>query len=269
MSSHKKTTHLTSLHIRQRKEKEPVVVLTAYDGLMASLLDAHCDVLLVGDSLGMVRYGMDSTLSVTTEMMIMHGRAVVQASSHACVVVDMPFGSYQASPEQAFENAAQIMADTGCDAVKLEGGETMAKTIQFLTQRGIPVMAHIGLTPQYMHQLGGFRVQGRNDELAAMLIKDAKAIDEAGAFAVVVEGVVEPVAVEITKAISIPTIGIGASVKCDGQVLVTEDLLGLTNRPPKFVKVYAKLDKAISEAVEAYASEVKSRQFPGAEQLYK
>jgi 3-methyl-2-oxobutanoate hydroxymethyltransferase len=243
-------------------------MLTASTAPFARLLDPHVDILLVGDSLGMVLYGLPSTLPVTLEMMIAHGRAIVQSSQQALVVVDMPFGSYQESPAQAFRNAAQILAESGAQAVKLEGGAEMAETIQFLTQRGVPVMAHIGLMPQHMQQLGGFKVQGRDAAQIATIKADAKAIDTSGAFAVVIEGVVESLAQELTQLIRIPTIGIGASAACDGQVLVTEDLLGLTPRQPRFVKKYADLSSAISTAVEAYAAEVKARQFPTPEQTY-
>lgn len=255
--------------ILARKGGEPLVVLTASTAPIARLADEVADILLVGDSLGMVLYGMESTLPVTLEMMIAHGRAVVQSSQRAMVVVDMPFGSYQESPEQAFRNTARVLAETGAQAVKLEGGAEMAETIQFLTQRGVPVMAHIGLMPQHMQQLGGFKVQGRDDAQIATIKADAKAISTSGAFSVVIEGVVESLAKELTTLISIPTIGIGASASCDGQVLVTEDLLGLTPRQPKFVKQYADLSNTIRAALGSYAAEVKSRTFPTAEQTYK
>jgi len=259
----------TTRDIRARKGGDPVVVLTAYTAPMAGLLDPHCDILLVGDSLGMVLYGMDSTLGVSVDMMINHGRAVMRGSSRSMVVVDMPFASYQESPEQAFRNAARIMAETGCAAVKLEGGREMADTIHFLTTRGVPVMAHIGLMPQAVNTAGGFRAHGRNDEEAAAIRIDARAVADAGAFAVVVEGTVEPVARALTAEIEIPTIGIGASAACDGQVLVTEDLLGLFNDfTPKFVKRYANLSPLVSQAAAEYAAEVKSRAFPGPEHCF-
>ncbi len=264
MSTEIRTKRLTTRDIRARKGGDPVVVLTAYSTPMARLLDPHCDILLVGDSLGMVLYGMDSTLGVSVDMMINHGKAVMRGSAHSMVVVDMPFASYQESREQAFRNAARIMAETGCAAVKLEGGREMADTIHFLTTRGVPVMAHIGLMPQAVNTAGGFRAHGRNDEEAAAIRIDARAVADAGAFAVVVEGTVEPVARALTAEIEIPTIGIGASAACDGQVLVSEDLLGLFNDfTPKFVKRYADLSPLISQAVADYAAEVKARAFPG------
>jgi len=259
----------TTRDIRARKGGDPVVVLTAYTAPMAGLLDPHCDILLVGDSLGMVLYGMDSTLGVSVDMMINHGKAVMRGSSRSMVVVDMPFASYQESREQAFRNAARIMAETGCAAVKLEGGREMADTIHFLTTRGVPVMAHIGLMPQAVNTAGGFRAHGRNDEEAAAIRIDARAVADAGAFAVVVEGTVEPVARALTAEIEIPTIGIGASAACDGQVLVTEDLLGLFNDfTPKFVKRYANLSPLVSQAAADYAAEVKARAFPGPEHCF-
>lgn len=231
---------------------------------MAGLMDDAVDVLLVGDSLGMVLYGMDSTLAVTLEMMIAHGAAVARGSKHACVVVDMPFGTYQASPADAFKNCARVLAETGCAAVKLEGGAAMAETIAFLTARGIPVMGHVGLTPQSVHQLGGYRTRGKTDDEADGIMSDATAVANAGAFSVVIEGTVEPVARAITKSVAIPTIGIGASVACDGQVLVAEDMLGLFSTfTPKFVKRYAELGREVTSAVEAYAADVRARRFPG------
>jgi 3-methyl-2-oxobutanoate hydroxymethyltransferase len=241
----------------------PQVWLTAYTTPMAKLLDPHVDVLLVGDSLGMVLYGLPSTLAVTLDMMIAHGAAVVRGARHACVVVDMPFGSYQKSPEQAFENAARVLAETGCQAVKLEGGAIMADTIRFLTARGIPVCGHVGLMPQSVNVAGGFRATGRTDDEAAIVFADAKAVADAGAFAIVLEGTLEPVAAAITAAIAIPTVGIGASAQCDGQVLVVDDMLGLFNDfTPRFVKRYAELGAEISTAAAAYAAEVRARAFP-------
>jgi len=260
---------VTTRDIRARKGAEPLVALTAYTAPIARLLDPACDILLVGDSLGMVVYGLETTLAVTLDMMINHGRAVVKSSSHACVVVDLPFASYQESREQAFRAAARVLAETGCAAVKLEGGREMADTIAFLVERGIPVMAHIGLKPQMVHTIGGFRAQGRNDTEAELIRADARAVTEAGAFSVVVEGTVEPVARALSAEISIPTIGIGASAACDGQVLVIDDVLGLFDDfTPKFVKRYADLRPAIRAAVESYAADVRSRAFPAPEHCF-
>lgn len=260
---------ITAPQIRARKGGEPIVSLTSYHAHTAAIVDRYADFILVGDSLGMVMHGMDSTLGVTLEMMIAHGKAVVRGSSRALVVVDMPFGSYEESPGVAFRNAARVMAETQCQAVKLEGGARMAETIRFLVERGIPVMAHIGLTPQSTNVLGGFRTQGREAASWAHHIADAQAVAEAGAFAVVVEGVVEPLAREITLAVEIPTIGIGASADCDGQILVLEDMLGLNPRPPKFVKVYGQLGAMIEAAVASYADEVRTRRFPTEAQTYR
>ncbi len=254
--------------IRSRKGGDKIVVLTAYTAPMAQLLDPHCDMLMVGDSLGMVVYGLDSTLPVTTDMMIAHGAAVVRGASHAMVMVDLPFGSYQASPEQAFHTATRILKETGAACVKLEGGAEMAETVRYLSERGIPVMGHVGLMPQHMHRYGGFKAQGREAEQAALILHDAKTIAAAGAFALVVEGVVEPLAVEITRAVPIPTIGIGASAACDGQVLVVDDMLGMFERSPKFVKRYADLRHVIGDAAAAYAREVREGSFPALEQCY-
>jgi 3-methyl-2-oxobutanoate hydroxymethyltransferase len=259
----------TAPGIAARKGGDPVVVLTAYTAPMATLLDPHVDLLLVGDSLGMVIYGYDSTLPVTVDLMIAHGGAVVRGSKQACVIVDMPFGSYQESPAQAFRNCARVMAETGCQGVKLEGGVEMAETIAFLTARGVPVMAHVGLTPQSVNTLGGYRAVGRGDAAAERIVADARAVADAGAFSVVVEGTVEPLARRITQEIAIPTIGIGGSPACDGQVLVTEDMLGLFTRfTPKFVKRYAELGEAVGEAAATYAAEVKARTFPGPEHCF-
>ena len=264
---------LTIPAIRKRKvdgvTAEPIVMLTAYTARQAQLLDAHCDLLLVGDSLGQVIYGLPSSVPVTLDMMAAHGAAVVRGSYHAAVVVDMPFGAYEASPQQAFESAARLLKETGCAAVKLEGGAAMAETVAFLTQRGIPVMGHVGLTPQAVNVLGGYNARGRSDAEAAKIVTDAKALDDAGAFAVVVEGVVEPIAIEVTRAIKCPTIGIGASAQCDGQVLVTEDMLGMFERVPRFVKRYEEIAETISAAAERYATEVRDRTFPGVEQTYQ
>ncbi len=254
--------------IRERKNKAPLVVLTAYTAPMARQLDAHVDIILVGDSLGMVVYGMESTLGVSLEMMIAHGRAVVKSSKRALVVVDMPFGSYQASVEQAFNACARVIAETGAQAVKLEGGAEMADTIRFLSGRGIPVMAHVGLMPQRINALGSYRYRGRDADEAKDILNDAKAVEEAGAFAMVIEGVKEEVARKVTQSVKIPTIGIGASPACDGQVLVTEDMLGLSGYVPSFVKQYADMSAVVEKAVTTYAKEVRNRSFPGAEHYY-
>ncbi|KHK91222.1 3-methyl-2-oxobutanoate hydroxymethyltransferase [Novosphingobium malaysiense] len=251
------------------KTEQPLVMLTAYTARQAQLLDQHCDMLLVGDSLGQVIYGLPSTLQVTLDMMIAHGAAVVRGSYHSVVIVDMPFGSYEASPQQAFESASRIMAETGCAAVKLEGGQAMAETIAFLSQRGIPVMAHVGLTPQAVNALGGYGARGRSQEEHAKIIADGQAVADAGAFAVVVEGVLEPIAVALTRSVEIPVIGIGASAQCDGQVLVTDDMLGMFERVPRFVKKYGDIAGVISETAARYAEEVRSRTFPGVEQTYQ
>jgi 3-methyl-2-oxobutanoate hydroxymethyltransferase len=251
-----------------RKGGEPFVCLTAYTTPIARLLDPHCDLLLVGDSLGMVLYGFQNTLPVTVEMMIAHGAAVMRGSSRACVVVDLPFGSYQGSPEQAFATAARIVSETGCAAVKLEGGSEMADTVRFLTRRGVPVCGHVGLMPQAVNA-EGFRAQGRNDAEAGRVLQDARDIAEAGAFALVVEGTYEALARTMTQAIPVPTIGIGASPACDGQILVTDDLLGLfADFTPRFVKRYAELGEGVSRAVEAYAADVRARRFPGPEHCF-
>ena len=259
---------LTIPAIRDRKGKDPVVMLTAYTTRMAQLLDPHSDVLLVGDSLGQVIYGLPSTLPVTLDMMIAHGAAVVRGSWHSVVIVDLPFGSYEASPERAFESAARVLAETGAAGVKLEGGTAIAPVVEFLTRRGIPVMGHIGLTPQAVNALGGYGARGRSNAEHAQILDDARAIADAGAFGMVAEGVVEGLANEITAAVPVPVIGIGASARCDGQVLVTEDMLGLFERTPRFVKRYDDLAGRISAAVETYAAEVRARDFPGAEQVY-
>lgn len=251
------------------KTDEPLVMLTAYTARTAQLLDAHCDILLVGDSLGQVIYGLPSTLSVTLDMMCNHGAAVVRGSYHSLVIVDMPFGSYEGSHQQAFESASRIMAETGCAAVKLEGGQSMASTISFLSQRGIPVMAHIGLTPQAVNALGGYAARGRTQQEHEKILADAKAIAEAGAFAVVAEGVLEPIAIAVTQSVDIPVIGIGASAKCDGQVLVTEDMLGMFERTARFVKRYHNISEQIEGAAAQYAEDVRDRSFPGPDQLYQ
>ncbi|ACJ00858.1 3-methyl-2-oxobutanoate hydroxymethyltransferase [Rhodospirillum centenum] len=269
MSATGQSKRLAVPDIAARKGREPVAVLTAYTVSMARLLDPHVEVLLVGDSLGMVLYGFDSTLPVTLDMMIAHGAAVVRGSSRACVVVDMPWASYQEGREQAFRNAARILAETGCAAVKLEGGEEMAETVDFLVRRGIPVMGHVGLTPQAVNALGGYRARGRSDAEQAKILGDARAVAEAGAFALVVEGVVEPLARAVTEAVPCVTIGIGASAACDGQVLVSDDLLGLYGAfTPKFVRRYAELGPVIEEAAATYAADVRARRFPGTEHVF-
>ena len=255
---------LTVPQFAARKGGAPLVCLTAYTATMARLLDPQVDMLLVGDSLGMVVYGFDSTLAVTLEMMIAHGSAVVRHTKQALIVVDMPFGSYQASPAIAFQAAARVMAETGCAAVKLEGGVEMAETVAFLSQRGIPVMGHVGLTPQAVNTLGGYRSRGRNDAEAVKIRADAKAIIDAGAFALVVEAVLEPLARALTEELPAPVIGIGGSPACDGQILVTDDLLGLYGKfTPRFVKRYAELGDAVTEAAAVYAVDVRARRFPG------
>ncbi len=260
---------LTVPAIRRRKGGEPLVMLTAYTVRMAQLLDPHCDMLLVGDSLGQVIYGLPSTVPVTLDMMCAHGAAVVRGSYHSVVIVDMPFGSYEASPEQAFTNAARILKETGAAAVKLEGGEAMAPAIEFLSKRGIPVMAHIGLTPQAVNMLGGYGARGRSAAEEAKILADAKAVDAAGAIGMVVEGVLEPIAIAVTEAVSCPTIGIGASAHCDGQVLVAEDMLGMFERVPRFVKRYHEVGNEIADAASRYAADVRSRSFPTPDQTYQ
>jgi len=259
---------LTAPDIRARKGGAPIVSLTAYHAHTARLVDQHCDVILVGDSLGMVMHGMESTLPVTVEMMILQGQAVMRGSRRALVVVDMPFGSYEEGKETAFRSATRILKETGCGAIKLEGGSRMAETIRFLVERGVPVMGHVGLTPQSILALGSFKAQGRDRADWPAILDDAKAVAEAGAFSVVVEAVAEPLGRAITESVSIPTIGIGASPACDGQILVLEDMLGLTPRAPKFVKRYGDIGPSIAKAVEDYAREVRERTFPAAEHTY-
>jgi 3-methyl-2-oxobutanoate hydroxymethyltransferase len=268
MSVHAQQRRLTAPDIRARKGGDPIVALTSYHAHTARILDEHCDVILVGDSLGMVMHGMESTLPVTLDMMIVQGRAVMRGSQRALVVVDMPFGSYEASKEQAFMSAARVLKETGCGAIKVEGGRRMAETIAFLAERGVPVMAHVGLTPQSINALGGFRAQGRDPADWGPFEEDARAVAQAGAFSVVLEAMAEPLAARLTKDIDIPTIGIGASATCDGQVLVLEDMLGLSPRVPKFVKRYTDLGPSIGKAVADYAREVRSRAFPGPEHVY-
>ena len=269
MSTQKPIRRTTVPQIAARKGGDPIVSLTSYHAHTAAIVDKYADFILVGDSLGMVMHGMDSTLGVSLDLMIMHGKAVMRGTQRALVVVDMPFGSYEESPAIAFRNAARIMKETGCGAVKLEGGARMADTIRFLTERGIPVMAHIGLTPQSSNVMGGFKTQGRDEDDWPLHEADAKAVTRAGAFAIVLEGMVEPLAARITKQVAIPTIGIGASAECDGQILVLEDMLGLNAWTPKFVKVYGDLGPAIDRAVSQYAQEVKDRSFPGEDEVYR
>jgi 3-methyl-2-oxobutanoate hydroxymethyltransferase len=259
---------LSAPDIRARKGGAPIVSLTSYHAHTAALLDKHCDLILVGDSLGMVMHGLETTIPVTLDMMILQGRAVMRGSRRALVVVDMPFGSYEASREQAFMSAARVMKETGCGAIKLEGGRRMVDTIAFLVERGIPVMGHVGLTPQSINALGGFRTQGRDPSDWRPIEEDARAVAEAGAFSVVLEAIAEPLAAKITREVAIPTIGIGASSACDGQILVLEDMLGLSPRVPKFVKRYGDLGPAIDSAVAAYAADVRSRAFPAADNVY-
>lgn len=259
---------LTPPDIQSRKGGAPIACLTAYTTPIARIVDRHCDLILVGDSVGMVMHGLPSTVGVTLDMMIMHGLAVRRGAERALVVVDLPFGSYEASREQAFQSAARVMAETGCGAVKLEGGESMADTISFLSRRGIPIMAHVGLTPQSVNMFGGYKVQGRGAS-AEQILRDAEAVSDAGAFSVVLEKVTEPLARTITETIAIPTIGIGASAACDGQILVIDDVLGIfTDFRPKFVKRYAELGREADAAVALYAAEVRERRFPGPEHVF-
>lgn len=268
MSKHSDVRRITVPQIAARKGQTPVVCLTAYTAPMAGLLDPHCDLLLVGDSLGNVIYGFETTLPVTLDHMIAHGAAVVRGSARACVIIDMPFGTVEESPAVAFRNAARVMVETGASGVKIEGGVAMAETIAYLTQRGIPVMGHIGLRPQNVHMMGGYKAQGRDRAEWDALLADAHAVADAGAFAIVIEGTAEPLADRITDEIGAVTIGIGASAACDGQVLVTEDMLGMFPSNAKFVKRYAEMGQVISDAVAAYAGEVQNRTFPGKDHVY-
>ena len=270
MSSQKQETvrRIAAPDILARKGGEPIVCLTAYDAPTAEILDAHCDLLLVGDSVGMVVHGLPNTVGVTLEMMILHGQAVMRTSKRAMVVVDMPFGSYEGSPEVAYANAARVMKETGAQAIKVESGPTVVETIDYLVKRGIPVMGHVGLRPQAVHVDGGFKAKGKAGDERARILQEAKATAAAGAFAVVVEGVAEGLAREITEAIAVPTIGIGASAGCDGQILVTDDMLGLFDWTPKFVRRYADLRGEISKAVAGYADDVRARRFPGPAEIY-
>ena len=268
MSVQDEIRRLTAPDIRGRKGGEPIVCLTSYHAHTARIVDAHCDVILVGDSLGMVMHGLETTVPVTLDMMILQGHAVMRGSNKALVVVDMPFGSYEASKEQAFTNAARVLKETGCGAIKVEGGKRLAETIGFLAGRGVPVMANVGLTPQAINTIGSFRAQGRDEADWTRIEEDIVAVSQAGAFSVVIEAVAEPLARKLTAAVPIPTIGIGASVACDGQILVLEDMLGLSPRVPKFVKRYGELGPGIERALAAYAAAVRSRAFPGPEHVY-
>lgn len=270
MSSHTPSPvkRLTAPEIYARKGGTPLVSLTAYDAPMAEILDDYCDILLVGDSVGMVVHGLPNTLGVTMEMMILHGQAVMRGAKRAFVVIDMPFGSYEGDPEVAFDNAARLLKETGAQAVKVESGPTVARTIAYLTQRGIPVMGHIGLRPQAVNVDGGFRAKGRTPEEREKVLQEARDTDAAGAFAIVIEGVAVDLAGEITAAVNAPTIGIGASAACDGQILVVDDMLGQFDWSPKFVRRYAALRETISEAAAAYAKDVKSRDFPAPQETY-
>ena len=268
MSTQNEIKRLTAPDIRARKGGEPIVSLTSYHAHTARLVDQHCDVILVGNSLGMVMHGLETTVPVTLDMMILQGHAVMRGSKRALVVVDMPFGSYEASKEQAFMSAARVLKETGCGAIKVEGGRRLADTIHFLTQRGVPVMGHVGLTPQSINTIGSFRAQGREEKDWAPIEDDARAVADAGAFSIVIEAVAEPLARRITQQVPIPTIGIGASSACDGQILVLEDMLGLSPRVPKFVKRYGDIGPGIEAAVAGYAKDVRSRAFPGADHVY-
>lgn len=268
MSKHVATKRIAAPDLRARKGGEPIVCLTAYTAPMAALLDPHCDVLLVGDSVGQVVHGLPNTVGVTLDMMILHGQAVMRGAEQAMVVVDMPFGSYEGGPEIAFANAARVMKETLCQAVKVESGPAVAETIRYLVDRGIPVMGHVGLRPQAVNVDGGFKAKGRSEAERARVLAEARAADEAGAFAIVVEGVAETLADEITAAVSAPTIGIGASAGCDGQILVTDDMLGLFDWTPKFVRRYGDLRRVVDEAVQAYAADVRARRFPAAAETY-
>lgn len=269
MSSQSAIKRLTVPDIRSRKGREPIVCLTAYSAPIARILDPHVDLLLVGDSVAMVVHGMPNTLSVTLDTMILHGQAVMRGSERAVVVVDMPFGTYEESPQTAYRNAVRVMRETGCTAVKLEGGRAMAETIAYLTSRGVPVMGHIGLMPQSVQVTGGFKATGRSEAEWADIEADTLAVADAGAFSVVVEGVAEPLAAKLTRSCPVPTIGIGASSQCDGQILVTDDMLGMSSWVPKFVKRFADLEGEIGRAVGEYAASVKARSFPAAENTYQ
>jgi len=270
LSSHRQEAvrRVAAPDITARKGKTPIVCLTAYTAPMAELLDEHCDLLLVGDSVGMVVHGLPNTVGVTLDMMILHGQAVMRGSRRAMVVVDLPFGSYEGSAEVAYANAARVMKETGCNAVKVEAGPTVAENIEYMVRRGIPVMGHVGLRPQAVMVEGGFKAKGKADHERLRILEEARAAADAGAFAVVVEGVAEGLAREITEAIPVPTIGIGASAGCDGQILVTDDMLGLFDWTPKFVRRYGDIRGEIVKAVAAYADDVRNRTFPGPAEIY-
>lgn len=259
----------TILDIHQKGK--PLVCLTAYSYPMAKLADKYCDIILVGDSLSMVLYGEDTTQNATMDMMVRHGKAVTRGSENALVIVDMPYGSYEDSPLHALQNAQKIMDETGCDGIKLEGGKIQIETVQYLIQNDIPVMGHIGLLPQSVSDSAGYKVQGKDEKSAQLLMEDALALQEAGAFAIVIEAIPEDLATDITEKLDIPTIGIGASSSCNGQILVTEDMLGLSGvaHIPKFVKQYATLSKNIQNAMATYAREVENREFPTQQHTYK
>ncbi|AHB47578.1 3-methyl-2-oxobutanoate hydroxymethyltransferase [Hyphomicrobium nitrativorans NL23] len=268
MSVHSVNRRLMAPDISALKGDRPIVALTSYHAHTAAIADKYCDMLLVGDSLGMVMHGYETTLPVTMDMMVVHGRAVVRGAKRALVVVDMPFGTYEESPSVAFRNCAHVMKQTDCGAVKLEGGRRMAETIRYLVDRGIPVMAHVGLTPQSINVLGGFKTQGRTRAEWAAIEEDARVVTEAGAFSVLLEAIAAPLAARITASIPVPTIGIGASSACDGQILVMEDMLGLSPRVPKFVKKFGAVATAIEDAIKSYAEDVGSRRFPEEQHAY-
>lgn len=269
MSVQKQVKRRTALDISRMKGARKIVSLTAYHAHTASIIDPYVDFILVGDSLGMVMHGLETTIPVTLDMMILQGHAVMRGSKEALIVVDMPFGSYEESPQVAFQNASRLMKETGCGAIKLEGGTLMADTVRFLVERGIPVMAHIGLTPQSVNTMGGFKVQGRERKHWQAIEEDAIAVADAGAFSIVVEGVAAPLAEKLTAAVRIPTVGIGASVQCDGQILVLEDMLGLSDWVPKFVKKFGSLKEHIEGSVMSYADAVRAAEFPGDEHIYE
>jgi 3-methyl-2-oxobutanoate hydroxymethyltransferase len=269
VSKQNQSRRVTVPAIQALKGRAKIVCLTAYTAPVAALLDPHVDLLLVGDSVGMVVHGLPTPTAVTLEMMILHGQAVVRGSSHALVVVDLPFGTFEGSPEQAYAASVRAMKETGCQAVKIEAGEALAETVAFLVQRGVPVMGHVGLRPQAVHIDGGFKAKGRNDEERARVIAEAKAVDAAGCFAIVLEGVSEDLAADITQIVRAPTIGIGASPLCDGQILVTDDMLGVFEWTPKFVRRYANLRTTITEAASRYAADVRAVTFPGDEEVYR
>lgn len=269
MSAQTHIQRMTAPGITARKGGDPIVCLTAYDAPTAAILDDHCDLILVGDSVGMVVHGLSTTVGVTLDMMILHGQAVMRAAHKALVVVDLPFGSYEDSPETAFKSASRVMMETGCQAVKIESGSYAAETVAYLVERGIPVMSHVGLRPQSMNVLGGFRARGRRKEIAEEIVRNAIAADKAGSFAIVVEGVSKEIADEVTAAVRVPTIGIGASPGCDGQILVTPDMLGQFDRVPKFVKKFGDMKGMIETAAREYAEQVKDRSFPGSTNIYK